>query len=208
MKLEIPPTRMQLLGLKRRLGVARRGHKLLKDKQDELMRKILELIYRIKDLRLEIERELDAAYAYFYFAASKQSINATEEALLSSDKVVEIEGETQRILNLRIPQFKKIIKGRIVSYGFLSTSGDLDLALIRIDKLLDRLIELAEMEKSLEILAIEIEKTRRRVNALEFILIPSIEETIRFITLKLNEIERSELTRLMRVKEIVQGGAL
>ncbi|MEO0142131.1 MAG: V-type ATP synthase subunit D [candidate division WOR-3 bacterium] len=204
MKLAVPPTRMQLLRLKRRLMVAKRGHKLLKDKQDELMRKILELIYRIRNLRLEIEKELDIAYGYFYFASSKQSLNATEEALLGSDKTIEVEFKTQRILNLRIPLFKRIIKGRIVGYGFLFTSGDLDLALMRIDKLLERLIELAEMEKSLEILAIEIEKTRRRVNALEFILIPSIEETIRFINLKLSEIERSDLTRLMRIKEIVQ----
>uniref|UniRef100_A0A7C4XL92 V-type ATP synthase subunit D n=1 Tax=candidate division WOR-3 bacterium TaxID=2052148 RepID=A0A7C4XL92_UNCW3 len=204
MRLDIPPTRMQLLNIKRRLAVARRGHKLLKDKQDELMRKILELIYKIRNLRLEIEKELELAYAKFHFASSKQAPFTTEEALLGSQKEIDIEWTTERILNLRIPKFKKKITGRMIGYGFLYTSGDLDLALMQIDRLLERLIELAEIEKTLEILSIEIEKTRRRVNALEFILIPSIEETIRFINLKLSEIERSDLTRLMRVKEILK----
>lgn len=206
MKLDIPTTRMQLLGLKRRLSVARRGHKLLKDKQDELLHKILKLIYHIRDLRLEIEKELQTAYAYFYFASSKQDVKVTEEALLSSMKKIEIEFTTERVLNLRIPKFTKKIMGRMIGYGFLNTSGDMDIALMRMDKLLDRLIELAELEKSLELIAIEIEKTRRRVNALEFILIPSIEETIKFINLKLSEIERGDLLRLMRVKEIIQRG--
>jgi len=188
MRLDIPPTRMQLLNIKRRLAVARRGHKLLKDKQDEL----------------EIEKELELAYAKFHFASSKQAPFTTEEALLGSQKEIDIEWTTERILNLRIPKFKKKITGRMIGYGFLYTSGDLDLALMQIDRLLERLIELAEIEKTLEILSIEIEKTRRRVNALEFILIPSIEETIRFINLKLSEIERSDLTRLMRVKEILK----
>ncbi len=183
--------------------IARRGHKLLKDKQDELMRKILEMIYKIRDLRMEIEKALETAYRWFYFASSKQSPNATEEALLGSDKEIEIDWTTERILNLRIPRFIKKIKGQIIGYGFLSTSGDLDLALMQFDRLIDKFIELAELEKALEILSIEIEKTRRRVNALEFILIPSIDETIRFINLKLSEIERGDLTRLMRIKEIV-----
>ncbi|MEO0122994.1 MAG: V-type ATP synthase subunit D [candidate division WOR-3 bacterium] len=203
MRLDIPPTRMQLLRLKRRNVIARRGHKLLKDKQDELIRKIMELVKQIQDLRLKIEKELDSAYSFFYFASSKQTPNTTEEALLGGNKKIEIEYTTERVFNVRIPKFIQKISGTMLSYGFLNTSGDLDLALKKIDTLLEGLLKIAELEKALELLAIEIEKTRRRVNALEFILIPSIEETIKYINLKLSEIERSDLTRLMRVKEIL-----
>jgi V/A-type H+-transporting ATPase subunit D len=125
--------------------------------------------------------------------------------LLAVTKSIEIGYQAERILNLKIPKFSKKISGWSVSYGFLSTSGDLDLALLKIDQLVSRLLELAELEKTLELLSAEIEKTRRRVNALEYILIPSIEETIKFINLKLTEMERGDLTRLMRVKEIVRS---
>jgi V/A-type H+-transporting ATPase subunit D len=195
---------MQLIRLKRRGTIARRGHKLLKDKQDELMRKILELVTQIRDARLRIEKELRKAFGYFYFAASKQNQKATDEALLATTKHIDIEYTTERVLNLKIPRFTRQISGGLIGYGFLSTSGDLDLALLKIDALISMLLELAELEKALELLASEIEKTRRRVNALEYILIPSIDETIKFINLKLSEIERGDLTRLMRVKEIVR----
>ena len=205
MKLDIPPTRMQLLRLKKRGAIARRGHKLLKDKQDELMRNILELVNRIRDARLKLEKELRSAFSYFYFASSKQAPRSTDEALLQTTKKIDIEYESKRILNLKIPKFKKHIAGGLIGYGFMTTSGDLDLALLKIDQLIANMLELAELEKSLELLATEIEKTRRRVNALEYILIPSIEETIKYINLKLSEMERSDLTRLMRVKEIVRN---
>ena len=183
MKLDIPPTRMQLLRLKRRSVVARRGHKLLKDKQDELMRRILKLIGKIRDSRLKIEQELKRAFGYFYFASSKQSPKAIDEALLATTKVIDVVYTTERVLNLKIPKFEQTVSGGLIGYSFMTTSGDLDLAL----------------------LAAEIEKTRRRVNALEYILIPSIDETIKFIKLKMSEMERGDLTRLMRVKEIVRG---
>jgi V/A-type H+-transporting ATPase subunit D len=178
---------------------------LLKDKQDELMRRILEFVYRIRELRLRIEEDLRSAFGYFYFASSKQAPKATDEALLAVSKSIDVEYSTERILNLKIPKFSKKISGQLIGYGFLSTSGDLDLALMKIDQLISRLVELAELEKTLELLANEIEKTRRRVNALEYIIIPSIDETIKFINLKLSEMERGDLTRLMRVKEIVRS---
>jgi len=131
MKLDIPPTRMQLLHLKRRGSVARRGHKLLKDKQDELMRRILEFVYRIRELRLRIEEELRKAFGYFYFASSKQAPKTTDEALLAVTKRIDIEYHAERILNLKIPKFVKKIEGWSIGYGFLSTSGDLDLALLK-----------------------------------------------------------------------------
>jgi V/A-type H+-transporting ATPase subunit D len=205
MKLDIPPTRMQLLRLKKRSIIARRGHKLLKDKQDELMRRILELVSKIRDARIRIEQELRSAFGYFYFASSKQSAKATDEALLATTKKIAIDYTTERVLNLKIPKFKQTISGGLIGYGFMTTSGDLDLALLKIDQLISKLLELAELEKALELLATEIEKTRRRVNALEYILIPSVDETIKFINLKLSEMERGDLTRLMRVKEIVRG---
>jgi V/A-type H+-transporting ATPase subunit D len=205
MKLDIPPTRMQLLRLKKRIIIARRGHKLLKDKQDELMRRILELVSKIRDARIRIEQELRSAFGYFYFASSKQSAKATDEALLATTKNIAIDYTTERVLNLKIPRFKQTISGGLIGYGFMTTSGDLDLALLKIDQLISKLLELAELEKALELLATEIEKTRRRVNALEYILIPAIDETIKFINLKLSEMERGDLTRLMRVKEIVRG---
>ncbi|MGB3340163.1 MAG: V-type ATP synthase subunit D [bacterium] len=205
MKLDIPPTRMQLLRLKKRIIIARRGHKLLKDKQDELMRRILELVSKIRDARIRIEQELRSAFGYFYFASSKQSIKATDEALLATTKNIVIDYTTERVLNLKIPKFKQTISGGLIGYGFMTTSGDLDLALLKIDQLISKLLELAELEKALELLATEIEKTRRRVNALEYVIIPSIDETIKFIKLKLSEMERGDLTRLMRVKEIVRG---
>ena len=136
---------------------------------------------------------------------SWQAPKATDEALLAITKTIDIEYSTERVLNLKIPRFSKKISGQLIGYGFLSTSGDLDLAMLKIDQLISRLLELAELEKTLELLANEIEKTRRRVNALEYILIPSIDETIKFINLKLSEIERADLTRLMRVKEIVRS---
>lgn len=205
MKLDIPPTRMQLLRLKKKGAIARRGHKLLKDKQDELMRNILELVNRIRDARLRLEKELREAFSYFYFASSKQVPKATDEALLQTTKTIDVEYESKRILNLKIPKFRKQIAGGLIGYGFMTTSGDLDLALLKIDQLISHMLELAELEKALELLATQIEKTRRRVNALEYILIPSIDETIKYINLKLSEMERGDLTRLMRVKEIVRS---
>jgi len=204
MKLNIPPTRMELLRLKRRSIIARRGHKLLKDKQDELMRQILKLIKKIKDLRLGIEDELQEAYGCFYFASAKQSPRATGEALLATSKIVEVDWTAEKLLNLKIPKFSAKVSGDPIGYGFLTTSADLDQALLKIDQLILKLIKLAELEKAVELLSIEIEKTRRRVNALEYILIPAIDETIKFINLKLAEIERADITRLMRVKEIVR----
>jgi V/A-type H+-transporting ATPase subunit D len=119
-------------------------------------------------------------------------------------KRVSVNVETRNILNIKVPVFKKEISGRTRCYGFANTSGELDLALLDLDELLDSLLILAEKEKTLELLADELDKTRRRVNALEFVLIPDIEETIKFITLKLSEDERGALTRLMRVKEIIR----
>ena len=127
-----------------------------------------------------------------------------DAAVMMPTKKVTVEVETRNILNIKVPVFKKEITGKTRCYGFMNTSGELDLALMALDDVLDSLLILAEKEKTLELLADEMEKTRRRVNALEYVLIPNIEETIKFIALKLSEDERGALTRLMRVKEIIR----
>jgi len=205
MKLDVNPTRMQLLGLRKRTALAKRGHKLLKDKQDELMRRLLNLLKVVKELRKKVEMELEFTIKRFLFARSAMEPEGVDEALLLPRKEVSIELEKKRLLNVEVPVFKEVISGKIHCYGFATTSCELDLSLLALDKVLYELIELAEKEKALELIALEIEKTRRRVNALEYVLIPSLEETVKYIQMKLLEMERSNLSRLMRIKEIVRA---
>ncbi len=208
MKLAVSASRMSLLRLRRRLIIARRGHKLLKDKQEELMRQILALIDDIRIHRQRVEREMLRALARFCLAQNAYDPKYIEAALMLSDRKIVLNLKTRNILNVKVPIFEKVITGNIRAYGFLDTSGELDFALQSLNELLDSLLLLAEKEKTLELLADEMEKTRRRVNALEFVLIPSIEETIKFIILKLTETERADLIRLMRVKEIIRGNKI
>lgn len=205
MILEVSATRMHLLRLKKRLRLAIRGHKLLKDKQDELMSQFMELVNSVKGMRQEVEASLQQAFQRFTFARSVTAEEALEAALALPSKRVHIEVDQKRVMNLQVPVFRPTVEGRIYCYGFFNTSGELDVSLQALDKVLEKLIELAQAEKTMELLADEIEKTRRRVNALEYTLIPSLQETIKYITMKLAEMERSNLTRLMKVKEMVQG---
>lgn len=203
MRLAVNPTRMELLRLKKRLVIARRGHKLLKDKQEELMNRILALIYKIRELRIEVERELSNVLRRFQYARALMVPRDLSLAFILPGIQLTLESEERRVMNVKIPHLIQKLEGKARCYGFLSTSGELDIALKYLRELTSKLLELAEKEKALELLADEIEKTRRRVNALEFVLIPNIEETVKFITLKLSENERADLTRLMRVKELV-----
>ena len=207
MKLDVGATRMNLLRLKKRLAIARRGHKLLKDKQEELMRRILELIEEIRTHRERVESETARILGRFAIARAAYGAEALDEAVMLPSKKVSVTVTTRNIMNVKVPVFHKEISGHIRCYGFNTTSGELDFALAALDELLDSLLILAEKEKGLELLADEMEKTRRRVNALEFVLIPNIEETVKFINLRLAENERGDLTRLMRVKEIIRGEA-
>lgn len=204
MKLDVNPTRMEFLRLKKRTVLAKRGHSLLKDKQDELMRRLLELLKVLRELREKVERELEFAIKSFLFARSSMEPEEVEEAFLLPSKEITIDLEKRRLLNIEAPVFKEVVSGKIHCYGFATTSGELDLALLSLDKVIQEIIELAEKEKTLELIALEIGKTRRRVNALEYILIPSLEETVKYIQMKLSEMERSNLSRLMRIKEIVR----
>jgi len=195
---------MQLLRLRKRLTLARRGHKLLKDKQDELMRRFMEVVETVRGMRGEVEDHLAEAFHRFLLARSVMRDEAVENALVLPSRRVNVRVDTKRVLNVQVPVFEVEEEGKIHCYGFADTSGELDLSLIELDRVVRQLVELAQAEKTLELLADEIEKTRRRVNALEYILIPSFEETIKYITMKLSEMERSNLTRLMRIKEMVQ----
>jgi len=198
---------MQLLRLKRRLAVARRGHKLLKDKQEEMMRVILDLVAEIREHRLKVEGAMARILGRFAIARASYGSEALDEAVMLPSKQVSVKVTTKKVMNVKVPVFGKEISGRTRCYDFATTSGELDLALEELENLLDPLLALAEKEKSLELLAAEMERTRRRVNALEFVLIPNLEETVKFINLKLAEAERSDQTRLMRVKEIIRGEA-
>jgi V/A-type H+-transporting ATPase subunit D len=207
MKLAVSANRMQLLRLRKRLAIARRGHKLLKDKQEEMMRLILALVAEILEHRQKVESGMARILGRFAIARASYGSEALDEAVMLPSKQVAVSVTTKRIMNVKVPVFQKEISGKTRCYGFATTSGELDLALDELDDLLDPLLILAEKEKSLELLAAEMERTRRRVNALEFVLIPSIEETVKFINLKLGEVERGDQTRLMRVKEIIRGEA-
>ena len=203
--MDVSPTRMELLRLRKRTALAKRGHKLLKDKQDELIRKLLEGLKILKELRENLERELNFTIKRFLFARSSMDSGEVEEAFLLPGKELLIELEKKRFLNVEIPVFKRIVSGKIHCYGFATTSPELDLSLSSLEKVVEEIIELAEREKSLELIALEIERTRRRVNALEYVLIPSLKETVRYIQMKLSEMERGNFSRLMRVKEIIRN---
>jgi V/A-type H+-transporting ATPase subunit D len=204
MRLAVGATRMQLMRLKKRLAIARRGHKLLKDKQEELMRRVLALVDEIRKHRGRVEDEMARILGRFAIARAAYGPEALDTAVMMPAKKVAVTVTTASVMNVKVPVFAKEISGKTRCYGFVRTSAELDFALAALDGLLDSLLVLAEKEKALELLADEMEKTRRRVNALEYVLIPSIEETVKFINLKLSEAERGDLTRLMRVKEIIR----
>jgi V/A-type H+-transporting ATPase subunit D len=202
-RLSVNPNRMELLRLRRRLAIARRGHKLLKDKFDELMKPFLVMIKDTRDLRTEVERRLLEAHRMFALASSETSTKELEEALSIPRASAEVAVAKTYIVSVAVPSFELRMEGDYDCYGLALTPALLDVALGRFKELLPRMVKLAQEEHALKALAWEIEKTRRRVNALEYVLIPQLEETVRFITMKLDEFERANLTRLMKIKEMV-----
>lgn len=205
MKLEINATRMELLRLKKRIIIARRGHRLLKDKQDELMRRFMEMIKGYKELRNQVEEKLARAFQTFILSRAVVRKEYLEEAFLGEKESLEVQVSHFAIMNIRAPGLELKSMPGIYSYGFVNTPADMDRSLSLLSEALPLMIQLAQTEKSIELLAEEIEKTRRRVNALEYVLIPNLQETIKHITMRLAEMERSNLTRLMKVKDIVRG---
>jgi len=205
LKLAVNPNRMELLKLRKRTVLARRGHKLLKDKQEQLVRLFLARIEEAKELRSKVEEGLRKVQEAYLIARSRMSPEELDAALAFPKGDMTIKVSVKSLMNVRVPKFEISGKPDPYSYGLANTSAALDRALGELSHLYPIMIRLAEAETQVEVLAQEIERTRRRVNALEYVLIPSLEETVRYITMKLGEIERSNLTRLMRVKQILEG---
>jgi len=203
----VNPTRMELQRQKAKLATAARGHKLLKDKRDELMREFLDLVRENRALREKVEKGLNEANKNFVLARSTMSAEAVEVAFMASKQEVSIDVSSKNVMSVNIPQFE--IKTRtsddndIYSYGFAFTSSDLDDAVTSLSELQQDMLRLAEVEKSCQLMAAEIEKTRRRVNALEHVMIPNYQENIKYISMKLDENERSSQIRLMKVKDMM-----
>jgi len=199
---------MELSKLKKRLTTAVRGHKLLKDKQDEMMRRFIELVRRNNILRNAAEKELTEVYKDFILVGAINSPAFLEEAVMLPREEITLEIKSANIMGVDVPEmlFQRKLgedEGSIFPYGFYGTSDELDRSLRRLFDLLPKLLELGQVEKTCNLLTEEIEKTRRRVNALEYMTIPQLEETIKYIKMKLDENERGNLTRLMKVKSMI-----
>jgi len=208
--LRVNPTRMELTLMKRRLVTAKRGHKLLKDKRDELVRRFIVLVKENAALRKQVEDELGIALKDFALARAVMEPGAMRQALLYPARQAQIKMGRRSILSVHVPQFsmdEESMGKTVLPYGLTETSAQLDGAIETMAQVLPLLIQLAEIEKTTSLLAEEIQKTRRRVNALEYVMIPQFEETIRFITMKLEENERGALIRLMKVKEMIEERA-
>ena len=203
----ITPTRMVLNQLKGRLKTARRGHKLLKDKRDELMRQFMDVVKLNKQLRLKVEEGLTAAFSSLQVASAIMSPEMLEQALMYPRQSVELGMEFKNIMSVNVPRYsfhtKNNAPSEIYPYGFAQTSGELDDALDKMARVFEDMLELAQVEKTMQLLAEEIEKTRRRVNALEYVMIPELEGNIKYISMKLEENENSTKVRLLKVKEMV-----
>lgn len=204
---QVNPTRMELTRLKRKLLTAVKGHRLLKDKRDELMREFLDLVRENMELRLKVEQGIKDANKNFVLAKAGMSEEILKTALMAPKQEAYLQVDKKNVMSVNIPVYN--VKTRtadandIYSYGFAFTSGDLDSAVKSLSDLLPDMLKLAEVEKSCQLMASEIEKTRRRVNALEHVIIPETQEGIRYITMKLDENERSTQVRLMKVKDMM-----
>lgn len=205
-RLNVNPTRMELSRLKKQLTTATRGHKLLKDKQDELMRQFILLVRKNDRSRKEVEAKLQAAMSDFVLANATLNEKFLEELFALPAQTVELDVIEKNIMSVKVPvmnfQFDESITETPLEYGYLNSNAALDNAVERFSKLLPDLLELTEVEKTCQLMATEIEKTRRRVNALEYMTIPQLEETIYYIKMKLEENERAEVTRLIKVKNM------
>ena len=198
---------MELSNLKSRLVLSTRGHKLLKDKQDELMRQFINLIRENNLLRDEVEKELTASMRSFVVAKSLLNEAFIEELFAVPATAVELDIQENNIMSVVVPQMNFSMvdqddKSTDLQYGYVNSNGELDDAIKKIEDILPKLLKLTEIEKTCQLLADEIEKTRRRVNALEYKMIPQLQETIRYIQMKLEENERSSIVRMMKVKDM------
>lgn len=205
--MNVNPTRMEMKRLAARLKTAKRGHKLLKDKTDEMVRRFVVLARENKRLRAEVENDLANALKNFAAASTTADSRIVQEAVLMPSRTVELSCSKKSLMNVSVPQItvKESNSGDLYPYSFLTVTEQLDTSVSTINKLIVRLVQLAEVEKTCNMLADEIEKNKRRVNALENIMIPQMQETIKFIKMKLDENERAATVRLMKVKDLIQN---
>jgi V/A-type H+-transporting ATPase subunit D len=198
-------TRMELLRLRRRVTLAVRGHRLLKEKRDEISRQLIKIARQIQPLRQKVEAELLETCRRFMLARATMEPEDIKAALEVPTKKFSLAIKFAKVMNVKVPHLLKEISGEIICYGFLTTSAELDVALLALERAFDDLVELAEKEKQAHLLAIELQMTRRRVNVLEHVVIPELHETIRFIYDKLAEAERDNTTRLMKIADIIRA---
>lgn len=201
--LKVNPTRIALLGLKKELKTAKKGHKLLKDKRDGLVKKFMAVIYEAKAVRESVEARLGSAFDSYTRASAMTNAASLETAFLAPNAKIDLDVKIKNIMSVKIPEFQISKSGSAFSYGMLETTGDLDNAMVKFDEVFVDILKLAELEKAAENLAEEIEKTRRRVSALENVRIPNFEETIKFITMQLDERNRDAVVSTMRVKAMI-----
>ena len=210
--INVNPTRQELTRLKGRLKTSIRGHKLLKDKRDELMKQFMDVVRENRALRQKVEEALMQAHASFTVASAIMSSEMLEQSLLYPKQSVELDMSFQNIMSVNVPIYNFRTKsddaGEIYPYGFATTSGELDDAVDALSGVFQDMLHLAEIEKTSQLLAEEIEKTRRRVNALEYVKIPQMQEAIKYISMKLDENERSATIRLMKVKDMILKQAI
>ena len=203
--LRVNATRMELLKLKKRVKMAKKGHKLLKQKRDGLMKAFMEIIHENKRLCEEVEEKMKLAFMKFTIASGLMRPEAMTEAFMLGARKINLEVKKKNVMSVNIPIFALTQEGDTYTYGMQETSPALDEAIKVFTEVFEMLVRLAEIEKSTQLLATEIEKTRRRVNALEYTLIPNLIETVKFIQMKLDEMERSALISVMKIKDVVKG---
>ncbi len=210
--INVNPTRQELTRLKARLKTSIRGHKLLKDKRDELMKQFMDVVRENRALRARVEESLMKAHASFTVASAVMSSEAMQQALLYPKQSVELDMTFKNIMSVNVPEYhfktRNDDPGEIYPYGFAATSGELDTAVDALSQVFQDMLKLAQIEKASQLLAEEIEKTRRRVNALEYVKIPQMQEAIKYISMKLEENERANTIRLMKVKDMILKDAM
>ena len=199
----VSPNRMELLRMKKKQQFAQRGHKLLKGKLEGLLKDFTGIVQEYAVLRSQVDSELGELFQQFIVASASMPAEVYRGALAFPECEAELTMTEKLIMNVRVPEFTFAIEGNLLSYGTDGTVVELDQAIVKLGEVLERLVKLAEAEKTIELVADEIEKTRRRVNALEYVLIPQQAETIRMISSKLEELERGNITRLMRIKQLL-----
>lgn len=205
MILAVNPNRMELLRLKRRLALARRGYKLLKDKRDALIQKFIKLVHENRKIREEFDKKMRESMNDFLLASLSMGNRDLDSIFSFPKRTTKVKISHQNIMSVQVSHYELIEEGELYTYGMANTNPGLDNALTRYKNIIPLMVKMAELDKTIVLLTEEIEKTRRRVNALEYVMIPNLEDTIKFITMKLDEMARSNNSALMRIKEMIRG---